>query len=90
MLATKMYQGSLKERERTSVYKNGYLMGEFEVEITEILSKKIKLKAKDQREACKIAKMAYENCDIVLGADDFTEVKFNTISTNKPKEQGKK
>ena len=90
MLATKMYQGSLKERERTSVYKNGYLMGEFEVEITEILSKKIKLKAKDQHEACKIAKMAYENCEIVLGADDFTEVKFNTISTNKPKEQGKK
>lgn len=85
-----MYQGSLKERERTSVYKNGYLMGEFEVEITEILSKKIKLKAKDQHEACKIAKMAYENCEIVLGADDFTEVKFNTISTNKPKEQGKK
>ena len=65
-------------------------MGEFEVEITEILSKKIKLKAKDQREACEIAKMAYENCEIVLGADDFTEVKFNTISTNKPKEQGKK
>ena len=65
-------------------------MGEFEVEITEILSKKIKLKAKDQREACKIAKMAYENCVIVLGADDFTEVKFNTISTNKPKEKGKK
>lgn len=85
-----MYQGSLKERERTSVYKNGYLMGEFEVEITEILSKKIKLKAKDQHEVCKIAKMAYENCEIVLGADDFTEVKFNTISTNKPKEQGKK
>jgi len=65
-------------------------MGEFEVEITEILSKKIKLKAKDQHEACKIAKKAYENCDIVLEADDFIEVKFNTISTNKPKEQGKK
>ena len=73
-----MYQGSLKERERTSVYKNGYLMGEFEVEITEILSKKIKLKAKDQHKACKIAKMAYENCEIVLGADDFTEVKFKS------------
>ena len=65
-------------------------MGEFEVEITEILSKKIKLKAKDQHEACKIAKKAYENCEIVLGADDFIEVKFNTISTNKPKEQEKK
>ena len=65
-------------------------MGEFEVEITEILNKKIKLKAKDQHEACKIAKMAYENCEIVLGADDFTEVKFNTFYTNKPKEQGKK
>ena len=65
-------------------------MGEFEVEITEILSKKLKLKAKDQHEACKIAKMAYGNCEIVLGADDFTEVKFNTIPTNKSEEQGKK
>ena len=65
-------------------------MGEFEVEITEILSKKIKLKAKDQHEACKIAKMAYRKSEIVLGADDFTEVKFNIIPTNKPKEQGKK
>ena len=65
-------------------------MGEFEVEITEILSKKIKLKAKDQHEACKIAKMAYKKSEIVLGADDFTDVKFNTIPTNKPKDQGKK
>ena len=65
-------------------------MKEFEVEITEILSKKIKFKAKDQHEACKIAKKAYEKSEIVLGADDFTEVKFNTISANKPKEQGKK
>ena len=60
-------------------------MSEFEVEITEILSKKIKLKAKDQHEACKIAKMAYKNCEIVLGADDFADVKFNIITTNKQK-----
>ena len=64
-------------------------MGEFEVEITEILSKKIKLKAKNQHEACKIAKMAYENCEIVLGADDFTEVKFDILPINKPKNKVK-
>jgi protein dpnD len=64
-------------------------MGEFEVEITEILSKKIKLKAKDQHEACKIAKMAYENCEIVLGADDFTGVKFDILPINKPKNKVK-
>ncbi len=74
----KIYQGSLKERERASIYKNGDLMSEFEVEITEILSKKIKFKAKDQHEACKIAKKAYEKSEIVLGADDFTEVKFKS------------
>ncbi len=65
-------------------------MSEFEVEITEILSKKIKFKAKDQHEACKIAKKAYEKSEIVLGADDFTEVKFNILPTSKPKDQGKK
>ena len=53
-------------------------MKEFEVEITEIISKKIKFKAKDQHEACKIAKKAYEKSEIVLGADDFTEVKFKS------------
>ena len=74
----KIYQGSLKERERASIYKNGDLMSEFEVEITEILSKKIKFKAKDQHEACKIAKKAYEKSEIVLEADDFTEVKFKS------------
>ena len=56
-------------------------MKEFEVEITEILSKKIKFKAKDQHEACKIAKKAYEKSDIVLGADDFTEVRYINLVT---------
>ncbi|OUT09984.1 hypothetical protein B9N62_09145 [Campylobacter concisus] len=65
-------------------------MKEFEVEITEILSKKIKFKAKDQHEACKIAKKAYEKSEIVLGADDFTEVKFNILPISKPNNQGKK
>lgn len=60
-------------------------MDEFEVEITEILSKKIKLKAKDQHEACKIAKKAYENCEIVLGAEDFVCTDFKTTIADEPK-----
>ena len=60
-------------------------MGEFEVEITEILSKKIKLKAKDQHEACKIAKMAYENSEIVLGAEDFVCMDFKTTIASESK-----
>lgn len=60
-------------------------MGEFEVEITEILSKKIKLKAKDQHEACKIAQAAYENSEIVLGAEDFVCTDFKTTIASEPK-----
>ena len=60
-------------------------MGEFEVEITEILSKKIKLKAKDQHEACRIARAAYENSEIVLGAEDFVCVDFKTTTWGEPK-----
>ncbi|MGP1485198.1 MAG: DpnD/PcfM family protein [Campylobacter sp.] len=51
-------------------------MKEFEVEITEILAKKVVIKAKNKEEACKIARAAYENCEIVLCADDFVCADF--------------
>lgn len=49
---------------------------EFEIQITETLIKKVAIKAKNKEEACKIAKVAYENCEIVLNADDFCCVEF--------------
>ncbi|MFC2491267.1 MAG: DpnD/PcfM family protein [Campylobacter curvus] len=59
-------------------------MSEFEVQISEILIKKITIKAKDKQEACKIAKSAYEKCEVVLDADDFCHVEFEAKEQTKP------
>ncbi len=49
---------------------------EFEIEITEVLSKKVVIKAASQEEAEKIAKSNYDQAKegYVLGADDFADV----------------
>lgn len=60
-------------------------MKEFEVEITEILAKKVVIKAKNKEEACKIAQTAYENCEIVLGAEDFVCVDFKAVNESESK-----
>lgn len=49
---------------------------EFEVQITETLVKKLVIKAKNKEEACKIAKSAYNKCEVILSADDFCCVEF--------------
>ncbi|WP_170018842.1 DpnD/PcfM family protein [Campylobacter sp. RM16190] len=49
---------------------------EFEVQITETLVKKLFIKAENKEVARKIAKSAYENCEIVLNSDDFCDVEF--------------
>ena len=43
-------------------------MKEFEIEIIETSAKRVVIKAKNKEEACKIARAAYENSEIVLGA----------------------
>ncbi|MCD8212474.1 MAG: DpnD/PcfM family protein [Campylobacter sp.] len=58
-------------------------MKEFEVKITEKLIKKIFIKARNKQEACKIAKTAYENCEIVLDAENFKSVEFETSEQSK-------
>lgn len=60
-------------------------MKEFEVEIAEILAKKVVIKAKNKEEACKIAKTAYENCEIVLSAEDFVCVDLKATIADEPK-----
>ncbi|MGG7074464.1 DpnD/PcfM family protein [Campylobacter sp. 9BO] len=54
-------------------------MREFEIQISEILVKTIKIKAKDQQEACMIAKKAYDGSEIVLDAGDFLSVEFKIL-----------
>lgn len=60
-------------------------MREFEVEIREILVKKIRIKAKDQQVAYKIVKSAYDKCEIVLSADDFCDAEFSVTSIDESK-----
>ena len=60
-------------------------MKEFEVEIAETLSKRVVIKAKNKEEACKIAKTAYENCEIVLSAEDFVCVDLKATIADEPK-----
>ncbi|MDO5045224.1 DpnD/PcfM family protein [Campylobacter sp.] len=49
---------------------------EFEVQITETLVKKLFIKAENKEVARKIAKSAYNKCEVVLSADDFCDVEF--------------
>ena len=60
-------------------------MKEFEVEIVETSAKMVVIKAKNKEEACKIAQTAYENCEIVLGAEDFVCADFKTTIADEPK-----
>ena len=60
-------------------------MKEFEVEIAEILAKKVVIKAKNKEEACKIAQMAYENCEIILSAENFVCADFKATIADEPK-----
>lgn len=60
-------------------------MKEFEVEITETLSKRVVIKAKNKEEACKIAQTAYENCEIILSAEDFVCADLKVTVADEPK-----
>ena len=43
------------------------------------------IRAKDKEEACKIAQTAYENCEIVLSAENFVCADFKTTIADEPK-----
>jgi len=60
-------------------------MKEFEVEIVETSARRVIIKARNKEEACKIARAAYENSEIVLGAEDFVCVDFKTTIAGEPK-----
>ncbi len=60
-------------------------MKEFEVEIIETSARRVVIKARNKEEACKIAWAAYENSEIVLGAEDFVCADFKTTVADEPK-----
>lgn len=51
-------------------------MARYRVKITEVLSKEITVEAGSHHEAYEKAKRLYRNCDVVLSADDFSDVDF--------------
>ena len=60
-------------------------MKEFEVEIVETSARRVVIKAKNKEEACKIAQMAYENCEIILSAENFVCADFKATIADEPK-----
>ena len=60
-------------------------MKEFEVEIVETSAKRVVIKAKNKEEACKIARVAYENSEIGLSAEDFVCADFKTTIADEQK-----
>ena len=60
-------------------------MKEFEVEIVETSARRVVIKARNKEEACKIAQTAYENCEIILSAEDFVCADFKATVADEPK-----
>lgn len=58
-------------------------MKEYEFEIKEILEKRIKIKAKNLEDARDKLQYRYDNCDIVLSADDFSYCDIKLVKTER-------
>ena len=56
---------------------------EFVVEVTEILQRRVTVKAKTRREAKEKVKEQYANEEIVLGSEDFIDNDFQVIEEEK-------
>ena len=54
----------------------------YRVNISEILTATIRIEADNESEAMGMAKQMYKNCDIVLSADNFEDVKFYVAEEN--------
>ena len=54
----------------------------YKVDISETLKATIDIEADNENEAIGIAKQMYKNCDIVLSADNFEDVKFYVTEEN--------
>ena len=57
----------------------GVFMNKYKVEITEYLQKTIEVDAKDENEAYSKVKQMYDNEEIILSADDFTDKEIKVL-----------
>ena len=57
-------------------------MKTFEIEVKEILSRTIEVKANSEDEALTIVKQKYNDEEIVLDSSDFVDVYFNNIENS--------
>ncbi|ALF59847.1 DpnD/PcfM family protein [Psychrobacter urativorans] len=51
----------------------------FNVEITEILSRVIKVNAKDEQSALSRVQALYQNEEVVLGSEDYRNTEFEVV-----------
>lgn len=56
-------------------------MNDYEIEISESLSRIVTCKAHSREEAMALIQQQYRNSEIVLDADDFTSVEFAPIES---------
>ena len=54
----------------------------YRVDISEILKATVYIEANNESEAMGIAKQMYNNCDIILSADNFEDVNFTITEEN--------
>ena len=54
----------------------------YKVDISKTLKATIDIEADNENEAIGMAMQMYNNCDIVLSADNFEEVRFNIMEEN--------
>jgi len=54
-----------------------YRMKKYSIEVTEVLSRTVKIMAEDETEAINSAKAMYRNNDIVLDASDYAFTEFS-------------
>lgn len=53
-------------------------MKKYEVTVQETLERKVIVEAENQESAEEIVRKAYDRSELILNADDFTEVQFST------------
>ncbi len=54
-------------------------MKEYEVEIEEVMQRRVKINAENEEEAIKLIKEKYNKEEIVLDYNDFKDVSFNNV-----------
>ena len=52
-------------------------MKKYSIEVTEVLTRKVEIVAKDEEDAIMAIKAMYQNCEIMLDASDYVLTEFS-------------